>query len=67
MDFKVNILNPKTIIIMGNANEMDDKKRQDFELIRRMYSNVIDIITYGDLIQRLQNIIKALSVEMEDK
>lgn len=67
VDFKVNILNPKTIIIMGNANEMDDKKRQDFELIRRMYSNVIDIITYGDLIQRLQNIIKALSVEMEDK
>lgn len=66
IDFKVNVLNPKTIIIMGNANEMNDKQRQDFELIRRMYSNVIDIITYGDLVERLQKLITALTINEED-
>lgn len=60
IDFKVNIINPKTLIIMGNSKDMNTKKKEDFELIRRMYANVIDIITYEDLVNRLENLIEAL-------
>ena len=60
IDFKVNVLNPKVFIIMGNNHEMTESQTADFELIRRMYSNIIDIITYGDLLERLNNIINAL-------
>ena len=64
MEFKVNVINPKTIIIMGNSDDMNDEEKSDFELIRRMYSNVIDIITYGDLENRLRNLIQSLKSNM---
>lgn len=64
IDFNVNVINPKTIIIMGNADDMNKEQKEDFELIRRMYANVIDIITYGDLVKRLENLIRALKNNM---
>lgn len=39
---------------------MNNEQKEDFELIRRMYTNVIDIITYEDLANRLNNVIQAL-------
>lgn len=60
-DFKVKIINPKTLIIIGNSQNMNNNQKEDFELIRRMYANVIDIITYEDLVNRLENMIKALN------
>lgn len=67
VNFEVNVLNPKTIIVMGNNNEMTLEQKNDFELIRRMYANVIDIITYGDLVARLENLIKSLTISEEDE
>ena len=32
----------------------------DFEVIKRQYSNVMDIITYDDLLRRLERIIASL-------
>lgn len=54
---KIQITNPKGIIIMGRNNNLNESQLFDFEIIKRKYSNVMDIITYDDLIQRLENII----------
>lgn len=37
----------------------------DFQIIRNMYSNIIDIIIYDDLIRRLENMLQALEVCMQ--
>jgi len=52
--FQIKITNPSGIIIMGRNKGMSITQQQDFEVIKRKYKNVIDIITYDDLIQRLE-------------
>jgi hypothetical protein len=52
--FQIRITNPSGIIIMGRNKGMNIAQQQDFEVIKRKYKNVIDIITYDDLIQRLE-------------
>ena len=52
--FQIRITNPSGIIIMGRNKGMTTTQQQDFEVIKRKYKNVIDIITYDDLIQRLE-------------
>lgn len=55
---KIQIRNPKAIIVMGRSNDMEKNGQQlDFEIIKRHYSNVIDLISYDDLLQRLDRII----------
>jgi hypothetical protein len=44
--FKIRITNPSGIIIMGRNKGMTIAQQQDFEVIKRKYKNVIDIITY---------------------
>ena len=58
-DLKLRFLNPKGLLIMGCCN-FDESEQRDFDLIRRKYSNIIDIITYNDLIKRLDRIIKSI-------
>lgn len=53
-------INPKGIVIMGDANGYSEKEQNDLEVIKKMYANVIDIITYDDLINRLENIIESI-------
>jgi len=53
-NFKVKITNPSGIIIMGRKKGLTEEQLQDFEVIKRKYKNVIDIITYDDLIERLE-------------
>lgn len=57
---KVKILNPKAYILAGRDNNLSDREKFDFEFVRRQYSNMIDIITYDDLLRRLDNSIAAL-------
>jgi len=61
---KIRISNPKAIIIVGRDQvggaAMNGNQLLDFELIRRKYANMIDIITYDDLLRRLNNTIAAL-------
>jgi len=52
-DFQIKITNPSGIIIMGRSKGMTFEQQQDFEVIKRKYKNVIDIITYDDLLDRL--------------
>lgn len=52
------IINPKGILIIGNSASED--KKGDLEIIKRIYSNIIDIITYDDLIKMLENTVNAI-------
>jgi hypothetical protein len=52
--FKIKITNPSAIIIMGREIGLSSNQQEDFEVIKRKYKNIIDIITYDDLIKRLK-------------
>lgn len=52
------IINPKAIIIIGRSNKFTKQEKEDFEIIRRKYKNIIDILTYDDLINRFETAIK---------
>lgn len=56
-DFIVKITNPKAMLILGRDNNFDDRQQLDFEIIKRKYANITDIMTYDDLLRRLDNII----------
>lgn len=57
---KTQVVNPQGILLAGRSNEFTDEQKKDFELIKRQYKHVADIMTYDDLAQRLRNIIAAL-------
>lgn len=59
-DYFFKVANPKSLIIMGRTNNYSKQQQEDLEIIKRKYKNVIDIISYDDLIQRLETIIKML-------
>lgn len=61
---KVHITNPKGIIIMGRSNNLSVEQKNDFELIKRKYRSIVDIITYDDLLLRLNTIIKAIEIHI---
>lgn len=58
---QVKITNPKAMIILGRDSEFNAEQKFDFEIIRRKYGNVMDIMTYDDLLRRLENIICMIS------
>lgn len=57
-DMTIKITNPKGIVILGRNNNLGPEQQFDFEIIRRKYANMMDIITYDDLISRLENILE---------
>ncbi len=63
MDFKLKANSSKGYIIYGRDKQLLDngKMKEDFQIVRNMYANIIDIITYDDLVRRLKNMISALS------
>jgi len=54
---ELKITNPKALILLGRDNDFNGEQRFDFEIIRRKYANMLDIMTYDDLLRRLENII----------
>jgi hypothetical protein len=52
------ITNPSGIIISGRSNNLTEQQLRDFEVIRRKYKNLVDIVTYDDLLSRLECTIK---------
>ena len=60
-NLKIKITNPKAFIILGRDNNFVGDQRFDFEIIKRKYANIIDIMTYDDLLLRLDNMILMLS------
>ena len=55
----IKIINPKALIILGRDNDFGEDQQEDFEIIKRHYSNIADIITYDDLLKRLECLILA--------
>lgn len=53
-NFDIHITNPKGFIIMGRENNLSKAQKNDFEVVKRKYKNVIDILSYDDLLQRLK-------------
>lgn len=62
----VRIANPKGLIIMGRTPTARTIRGQlrdhqlDLEVIKRQYANMVDILTYDDLLARLDNVIASL-------
>jgi len=59
-NLQIKITNPRGIIIMGRDNNLSPRQKEDFEIIKRKYNNIIDIVTYDELTRRLQFTIKQL-------
>lgn len=58
--FKIRIVNPCGLIIMGRDNDLTDQQRADFEIFRRQNKNVVDVVTYDDLLRRLERVLTQL-------
>jgi hypothetical protein len=54
LNFQIKVINPGAIIIMGREKDFSNEQKSDFEIIKRKYTNVIDILTYDELIRRLE-------------
>jgi hypothetical protein len=57
---QLKITNPRAMLILGRDADFDDEQYFDFEIIRRKYANVIDVMTYDDILRRLDNIISMI-------
>lgn len=55
---EIKITNPNGIVIAGRSTNLTLEQKLDFEVVRRKYKNLIDIITYDDLLFRLERIIE---------
>ena len=60
------IVNPQGILLLGRSNQFNCQQKDDFELIKRQYKHIADIMTYDDLMQRVDNIISALYKEINN-
>ncbi|MBC7182188.1 MAG: DUF4263 domain-containing protein, partial [Marinobacter sp.] len=47
-------------ILLGRDNDFVGQQHFDFEIIRRKYANMLDIMTYDDLLRRVSNIIEMM-------
>ena len=45
---------------MGRGNNLTPNQKLDFEIVKRKYKNIADILTYDDLINRLECTIQQL-------
>ncbi len=59
---QIRVTNPKAMIILGRDNDFIADQKFDFEIIKRKYANIVDIMTYDDLLRRLENIIAKFKV-----
>ncbi|MCZ2173294.1 MAG: DUF4263 domain-containing protein [Burkholderiales bacterium] len=58
--FKIRVVNPSGLIIMGRDRDMTRQQRHDFEVVRRHYKHIADIVTYDDLVRRLEAVLTKL-------
>jgi hypothetical protein len=58
--FRIRITNPVGIVIMGRCDTLSEAQRREFEVLRRDSKGIVDIITYDDLLARLQAVLNQL-------
>nr|WP_277989393.1 Shedu immune nuclease family protein [Enterococcus sp. DIV1094] len=57
-ELDIYIRNPRGIIILGRSNKLNADQLRDFEILRRKYKHIADIISYDDLVHRLDSLLK---------
>ena len=55
----IKIVNPQGVIIAGRGNDMSELEKNDFEIVRKAHKDISEVITYDELITRLENTIMA--------
>ena len=55
-NLRIKIANPSGMIIMGRDKDLTPDQKNDFEVIRRKYRHVLEIMTYDDMLRRLKMI-----------
>ena len=58
--FVIRIINPLGFVIMGRSNTLSEIQLREFEVLRRDSKGIVDIITYDDLVARLQAVLDQL-------
>ena len=64
---QIRVTNPKALLLLGRDRRPDgkpaltDTQSFDLEVIKRKYANMMDIVTYDDLLRRLERIIASLT------
>lgn len=61
------VVNPQGLLLLGRSDQFNQQQKNDFELIKRQYKHIADIMTYDDLIQRIDNILATLKMEIRGK
>lgn len=56
----IKIVNPRGIIVFGRSRELSPDQILDFEVLRRKFAHIVDILTYDDLLMRFKNILSKL-------
>ena len=56
-DSEVKINNVKGIIIMGRTNEFNSEQQETYRIMKNQYSNIINIISYDELLDMLERIL----------
>lgn len=64
---EVKIVNPQGVLLAGRSNEFNREQQKDFELLKRQYKHIADIMTYDDLLFRLGNIVESLKLKGDRK
>lgn len=57
IDMNINIRSPKFTIILGRSIDFTERQKKDFKTIKNQYNNVNEILTYDDIIVKLERII----------
>lgn len=56
----IKAVNPVGMLLMGRGDGLSCEQLIDLEIIKRQHKNIVDIMTYDDLIYRLKNMIAQL-------
>lgn len=58
---RIKVVNPRGLVVFGRSKDMSSDQLLDLEVIRRKYAHVADIMTYDDLLRRIENQLNCLS------
>ena len=60
-NMEIKIINPSGLIILGRSSCFSEQQAKDFEIVRRKYKHITDILTYDEIINNLERLIENFS------
>ena len=57
IDIPINIRNPKFTIILGRSKKFTEEQQKDFRTIKTQYNNVNEILSYDDVIEKIERLL----------